>query len=242
MPRLADLAVIFIGTNKYLNFLPTWYESCEKYLAPGHKKQYFVFTDGELEGLPDNITPYHQEHLPWPYITLYRFATILKASEEIRNYDYLLFLDADMRVVDTVKPEDLFTDKPYIGVHHPCHFLGMNPHKEFPGAFETNPKSTAKVPDDYDFKYYWQGCLWGGRVPEVIDMMEELDSRTKQDEENDFIAQWHDESQLNAFYAQHPNDVHTLGSQFAYPEVFAGFCEFDPVIVHLAKDNSKYQV
>ena len=59
------LAVIFIGTNQYLNFLPTWYESCEKYLAKNTKKTYFVFTDGELSGLPDNIIPYYQEHLSW---------------------------------------------------------------------------------------------------------------------------------------------------------------------------------
>ena len=237
------VAVIFIGTEKYLNFLPSWYESCEKFLLPGVEKKYAIFTDGEIPEAPDNAVIYKQEHLEWPYITLYRFKMIRRCFDDIKDCDWLLFLDADMRVVDTVNPEELFDDtKKYIGVHHPCHFLGMNPHKEFPGAFETNAKSTAKVPDDYDFKYYWQGCLWGGRVPEVIDMMEELDSRTKQDEENDFIAQWHDESQLNAFYAQRPDDVHTLGSQFAYPEVFAGFCEFDPVIVHLAKDNSKYQV
>ena len=59
------LAVIFIGTSKYLNFLPTWYEGCEKYLAPNTDKQYFVFTDGEIEGMPDNVNAFSQEHLPW---------------------------------------------------------------------------------------------------------------------------------------------------------------------------------
>ena len=58
------LAVLFIGTNKYANFLPSWYESCEKYLVPKVEKKYFVFTDGELQGTPDNIVPYYQEHLP----------------------------------------------------------------------------------------------------------------------------------------------------------------------------------
>ena len=137
------LAVIFIGTGKYLNFLPTWYESCEKYLAPNTDKTYFAFTDGELEGLPDNIHPFSQEHLPWPYITLYRFGTILKVKEALEQFDYVLFLDADMRIVDTVSEEELFTDKKFIGVHHPCHFLKMNPHTQYPGAFETDPRSCA---------------------------------------------------------------------------------------------------
>ena len=76
------LAVVFIGTGNYINFLPTYYEACEDLLVPNTEKTYFVFTDGTLEGLPDNIIPYHQKHLPWPYITLERFKYILKAEVE----------------------------------------------------------------------------------------------------------------------------------------------------------------
>lgn len=236
------LAVVFIGTNRYLNFLPTWHEACEQYLVPSTEKKYFVFTDGELEGIPDNIIPYHQEHLPWPYITLYRFGTILKAKEDLQKFDFVLFLDADMRVVDTVTEEDLFTDKKFIGVHHPCHYMKMSPHTEFPGAFETNPQSCAAISKSDDISTYWQGCLWGGKVPHVIDMMEELDRRTKDDETRNVIAEWHDESQMNKFFVENKSDVHTLGPSFAYPEIFKGFCSFKPTIVHLAKDNSAYQV
>ena len=237
MPKLA---VAFIGTNKYLDFLPSWHESCEKYLAPGCEKRYLVFTDGELEGVPDNITPYYQEHLPWPYITLYRFATLLRASEEIQKYDYFLFLDADMILVDEVKPEDIFTDKSFMGVHHPCHFLGMNPHTQYPGAFETNPKSRAAITEDDDISTYWQGCLWGGKVPEVIGMMAELDRRTKDDETRDTIAVWHDESQMNKFFSERRLDVKVLHPAFAFPEDFASQCQFEPKMVHVSKDNSKY--
>jgi len=236
------LAVVFIGTNKYLNFLPSWYKACEKYLAPKTEKQYFVFTDGEIEGMPENVNAFSQEHLPWPYITLKRWDTILKASTPLEQFDYVLFLDADMRVVAEVTEEDLFTDKKYIGVHHPCHAMGMHPHTEFPGAFETNPQSLASVTEDDDVSTYWQGCLWGGRVPYVIDMIKELDRRTMDDLDRDVIAVWHDESQMNKFFIENKEDVHTLGPQYAYPECFSDHCEFDSVIVHLAKDNSKYQV
>ena len=150
------LAVVFIGTNKYLNFLPTWHEACEKYLAPKTEKQYFVFTDGELQDVPDNIINFYQEHLPWPYITLKRWDTILKAKDVLEQFDYVLFLDADMRVVAEVTEEDLFTDKKFIGVHHPCHALGMQPHTQFPGAFETNPESLASISEEDDITTYWQ--------------------------------------------------------------------------------------
>lgn len=238
--RLTNIAVVFIGTDKYLNFLPTWYSSCEEFLVPGIQKQYFVFTDGELEGAPNNVSVYPQEHLPWPYITLLRFGTILKAKEELEKYDWVLFLDADMRMVDTVMPDELFTIKPYIGVHHPCHYMKMPPHDEYPGAFETYQESLAAITEKDDISVYFQGCLWGGMVPEVIEMMEELSRRTEEDMKNDIIAKWHDESQMNKFFAERRSKVHVLHPAYAFPEDFAAYCKFEPKIVHLSKDNSKY--
>ena len=38
------VAVVFIGTDKYLNFLPTWYERCEEFFLPGVDKKYLIFT------------------------------------------------------------------------------------------------------------------------------------------------------------------------------------------------------
>ena len=35
---------------------------------------------------------------------------IRKCFDDIKDCDWLLFLDADMRVVDTVNPEELFDD------------------------------------------------------------------------------------------------------------------------------------
>ena len=237
------VAVVFIGTGKYLNFLPSWYERCEENFLPGVEKKYLVFTDGQLDEMPDNAIPYHQEHLDWPYITLYRFKIIQRAESEYRDCDWLVFLDADMAVVDKVTPEEFFDDdKPFLGVHHPCHFLKFPPHNQPPGSFETNPLSTAKVPEGYDYSIYWQGCLWGGKVGPVIEMMSELDERITTDEKKNVIAQWHDESHLNAFYALNKDLVHTVGPEYAFPEVFADACDFQPKIVHLAKDNSKYHV
>ena len=51
------------------------------------------------------------------------------------------------------------------GVHHPCHFLGMNPHDKLPGAFETNESSLAALDlEKYQPQVYYQGCFWGGKV------------------------------------------------------------------------------
>ena len=104
------VAVVFIGTDKYLNFLPSWYERCEEFFLPGVDKKYLIFTDGSVPESPDNSIVYHQEHLDWPYITLYRFRILEKAKKDIKDCDWLIFIDADMAVVDTVEPEDLFDE------------------------------------------------------------------------------------------------------------------------------------
>jgi len=237
------VAICFIGTSRYVEFLPQYYENIEKYFLPGVEKTILAFTDGQLEGLPDNIIPYYQEHLDWPYITLTRFEIIKRASDIISEHDWFVFIDADALVVDKITEEEFFNpDKPFFGVHHPCHYLKMPPHDRMPAAFETNPKSTACIKDTDDTSVYYQGCLWGGRVPDVLEMIEELNHRVNKDLKDGVIAVWHDESQLNKFYCQQKEHVHTLGPEFAYPEVFSNSCDFEPKIVHLAKENSKYHV
>ena len=236
------IAIVFIGTNKYLDFLPKYYENIEKYFLPNTEKIILAFTDGELDETPDNLRVYKQEHLDWPYITLKRFSIINKARQTIEGCSHLVFIDADALVVADVTEEEFFTDKPYFGVHHPCHALGMPPHTEYPGAFETDTNSRAHVTPEDDTSMYWQGCLWGGKVPEVLDMIDELDDRVEEDLSNEVIAKWHDESQLNRFYIENKDEVHTLGPEYAYPEVFDQYCNFEPKIVHLAKENSKYHV
>ena len=236
------VAITFIGTNKYLDFLPKYYENVEKYFLPNTEKTIFAFTDGELNDTPDNLKVYHQEHLEWPYITLKRFEIINKAREEIEKHDWLVFIDGDALPVTTITEEEFFTDKPLFGVHHPCHFLGMEPHTQAPGAYDQNPNSEAYVDTSKGLpEVYYQGCFWGGKVPNVCAMIDELEARVNRDLEKDVVALWHDESQINKYFLERLDMVHTYGPEYAFPEVFKDYCQFSPKIVHLAKDNSSYQ-
>ena len=236
------VAITFIGTNKYLDFLPKYYENIEKYFLPNSEKTIFAFTDGELNDTPDNLKVYHQEHLEWPFITLKRFEIINKAREEIDKHDWLVFIDADALPVVEITEEEFFTDKPLFGVHHPCHFLGMEPHTQAPGAYDQNPDSEAYVDTSKGLpEVYYQGCFWGGKVPNVCAMIDELEARVNRDLEKDVVALWHDESQINKYFLERLDMVHTYGPEYAFPEVFKDYCQFSPKIVHLAKDNSSYQ-
>ena len=236
------VAISFLGTGKYLDFLPQYYQNIEEYFLPNTKKTILAFTDGELDEAPKNIKVFPQEHLDWPYITLKRFEIINKAREIINDHDWFVFIDGDALVVDRIEEEEFFTDKPLFGVHHPCHYLKMPPHNQPPGAYDQNKESTAYVDVEKENpQTYFQGCFWGGKVPAIMQMIDELEYRVNKDLENDVVALWHDESHINRYFLEREFDVHTFGPEYAYPEVFDQYCNFDPKIVHLAKDNSKYQ-
>ncbi len=234
------VAISFIATGSYLNYLPKWYEYLDKNFLPGVEKTILVFTDGELDETPDNIKIYNIEHKEWPYITLERFNILLEAKDEIEKYDWFVFLDADTLVVSEVTADEFFDEsKSYIGVHHPCHYLKLPPHDKYPGSFEINPKSRASIENNSNFSVYYQGCLWGGKVPVILEMIEELDRRTREDLEEDIIAIWHDESHLNKFYLEVADEVNILSPSYAFPNDFSMYCKFPPKIVH-SKDFSSY--
>ena len=237
------VAISFLGTGKYLDFLPNYYENIEKYFLPNTEKTILAFTDGEIDDTPENLKVFSQEHLDWPYITLKRFHIINKARKEILDHDWFVFIDGDALVVDRIDEGDFFTDKPLFGVHHPCHYLKMTPHNKLPGSFEISESSNAAIDlEKYQPQVYYQGCFWGGKSKEVIEMVDELQDRIDDDLKRNVIAVWHDESHLNKYLIENSSMVHTYGPEYAYPELFKDQCTFNPKIVHLAKDNSEYQV
>lgn len=236
------ILICFIGTGEYLEFLPQFYEKVMDNFCPDHPKDILVLTDGEIPEVPENVILRNIEHKEWPYITLERFKSILDQKEVIQQYDWFVFMDADTIVNQRVEYEDFFDEtKDYIGVQHPCQYLNWPPHDQQYGSFDRT-KSRARVGDDDDLSVYWQGCLWGGKVPQVLDIIEELDNRIQLDLKDDIIALWHDESHMNKIFIENKEKVNTLSPSYAYPECFDGRVkdEMDPIIVHLAKNNSKY--
>ena len=167
--------------------------------------------------------------MEWPFITLKRFEIINKAREEILKNDWFVFIDADAFVVGKVTEEEFLerccgstTDEvPLFGVHHPCHRAGMPPHKTKTGAYETDEKSEAYFDVSKELPpIYWQGCFWGGKVPPVLAMIDEIEGRVNRDLENDIVALWHDETHINKYFFEREFDVHTFGIEYAYPQLF----------------------
>lgn len=234
------VAISFFGTGNYLNFLPNWYESIENNLFPEIEKKIIVFTDGEGD-FPENVVKIETEHFGWPEVFYKTFETILRAKNIISECDWFVSIDADMIVKKLVTSEEFLDDsKDYIGVHHPCAYLNLEPHNKFPGSFDVNPLSNACITDKMDTSVYYQGCLWGGKVPAIIDMMELLDDWTKEDIKNNSVPIWYEESYFNKFFIMNKDRVNTLSPSFAYPEDYKQYCDFEEKITHVSKNNQKY--
>ena len=235
------IALTFWGTQKYLEFLPPWYGRLEKYFVPNLEKHYFVFTDGKLEGTPDNVTKMEIPHYGFPDTYNKTFEEMLKLEDKVSDYDWLVSVDADLYAQEHIQYEDFFDDsKKYFGVHHPCHHVGFPPHNQYPGAYDTNPLSNACIDDSImDMTIYHQGCLWGGKIPYIFDMMRQIDKWTKEDVSKDIQARYYEESYMNKWFLTHRNETHTLAPDYSYPEMFAKYCEFPNKMMHLAKDNKE---
>lgn len=246
------IALTFWGTQKYLDFLPQWYGRLEKYFLPNDpdgegdyyvdlEKHYFVFTDGELNDAPDNVTKMPIPHYGFPTTYHKTFEEMLKLEDKVADYDWLVSVDADLYAWEMIQYMDFFDDsKKYFGVHHPCHKVGFRPHSQSPGAYDVNPLSNAYIDDSImDMSIYYQGCLWGGKIPYVFDMMRQIDKWTKEDVEKDVQARFYEESYMNKWFLTHREETHTVPPDYAYPEMFKDYCQFPNKMMHLAKDNKE---
>tara|TARA_B100000029_G_scaffold515246_2_gene621330 strand:- start:2093 stop:2839 length:747 start_codon:yes stop_codon:yes gene_type:complete len=233
------VGIVFIGTNKYIEFFPRYYQALESNFLENSSKTYFVFTDQpncEYFDHP-NINITEIEHQGWPYITLYRFKFMAQIREQLADFDWLFFIDADLIAVSPMSEEELLShDLPLIGVQHPG-FIGKV------GSFETNPKSLANIFDaQYDLSIYRQGCFWGGKSKEFLDMIVELERRVDVDLENDIVAVWHDESQMNKYFLERNDQVYTLHAGYATPQ--SGYdhikTQYETKFLHLFKDQQEF--
>jgi hypothetical protein len=237
----SKVAVVFVGTGRYVEFLPEWLSTCDQLLLPGIEKKYFIFTDANIK----NAT--HIEQEAWPLPTLYKFKYINTAAESMYpDCDWLIFMDADMKIVSAIEPLDLLPEgKTFFGVHHPCLFYQDS------GAFdslkpidylENNVESLAAIDFDSNPDVYYQACFWGGRLPQTLAMSKEIEKRIDNDLSRGVVAKWHDESHLNKFYLENLNQTHTLPPIYAYPQNFPPAHPGGARIIHLDKDTARYRL
>lgn len=234
--RVSKIAILFIGTSRYIEFFPRYYETLKQYFLEKTPKDFFVFTDMiDFPFLKDkkDVIIIKTEHQKWPFSTLLRFRIINKVKNKLKKYSHIIFIDADMYVNSSVKEEEFFShDKPLFAVKHDSYV-------NKPGEFEFNPISTASVSHNDDLSDYCVGAFWGGQRESLLKLLEILEKRIDQDLSKNYVAKWHDESHLNKYLIENKFDVHILDPSYAYPELKPMPPRFKKKVVHLLNSPIK---
>jgi hypothetical protein len=205
------ISIFTICTGKYVQFFDNFYESAERHFLKNMKKEYIVFTDGDLTPR-SNVKVIHQQKLGWPYDTMMRFHMFNKVQPK---GDYVYFFNANMLVVDDVGEEVIpnRSDDYLVGVLHPCYFKSTT--NSYP--YERRTASKFFIPFGYG-RCYYQGCFNGGSTKEFMEMSRVLATDIDEDLNNGIIPIWHDESALNHYYS-YWNPL-SLPPSYAYPESY----------------------
>jgi hypothetical protein len=207
-------AILYICTGRYNIFWNDFYQSAEKYFLPDTQKHYLVFSNSFefVEPTNDRIHLFFQEQLDWPMPTLLRFKMFSKVVDQLLDFDYVFFFNANMLFLDTVNLDILPSkEQGLLVVKHPG-FYDKN-RSEF--TYESNPMSKAFISQDQGF-HYFMGGFNGGISSNYCEMILTLSKNIEEDLGQEIIAIWHDESHLNHYMLDKNPKI--LSPAYGYPE------------------------
>ena len=226
------ICILTIATNKYIQFVERLLDNIEENFLNGHEIECLLFTDHEVES-SDNVRVCQIKHEPWPMPTLKRYNYFVKEKEFISKFDYCFYFDVDMGVVDKVGDEVL---SDLVATMHP--YQSFYPKEQ--RSYDRNPQSLAYVPVGEEGEHYYAGGFNGGSTKRFLEMSEVLADRVTKDLENDVIALWHDESQMNRYLIDNPPTLSLTPSYcFAEEQMDNSQYPYEPKIIALKKNHDE---
>lgn len=189
------LAVLYICTGNYWIFWNDFYQSSELFFQPDIEKDYYVFSDDTriLQFKADNVYPYYQKKIGFPYDTLLRFDCFSRIQDKLCNYDFICFCNANTKFLSSVKGSIFSRDKLTLVSYLSDELEG----KDYP--LERRPESKAYIAIGGEPPQYYRGSFIGGSADIFLDMCITLRDWTVEDLRKGIIPIWHDESMLNAY-------------------------------------------
>lgn len=233
MEKQNRVAILYICTGKYTVFWEDFYRSFEKKFLNNSETEYFVFTDTDQLFDEENNRRIHriyQENLGWPGNTLFRFRMFIGIREQLADFDYLFFINANTVCREVITEEEFLPVKQdLLVVQHPGYYRC----RAWRLPYERREISSACIPRGQG-EYYVYGAINGGKAEAFLRMAEKLNQDIENDYEKGIIAKWHDESHLN-HYIWNYGDYKLLTPAYAYPENYK--LPFDRKIAILDKST-----
>jgi len=209
------VAILYICTGNYTIFWENFYASFSQFFLPGYEKQYFIFTDSNNPSLRkgDNVHLIYQKKLGWPYDTLFRFRMFYGIDDQLNDFDYIFFFNANMICLQNIDESILPNhEEQLVVVKHP----GFFDKERSSYTYETNPLSKAYIPHEKG-EYYFMGGFNGGIGKYYRELVKTLKENIDYDlQKNKLVAIWHDESHLNQYMVNKTPKI--LTPAYGYPE------------------------
>lgn len=208
------IACYTLSFGKYDIFFPELHKTIFKNFLPDHDKHIFIYSDVDFSSY-HNTTSIYWKKMGWPYDTMMRFHLLNKIHDQILQYDYIFFFNVNMLVCQQVGDEVIPTNQNdyLVGAKHPM-YGDCSPDKM---PYERNVECSCYIPYN-NGKMYFQGCFNGGSSKEFLKMSRVLATNLNTDNKKNIIPVWHDESQLNWYYAK--KNPLILDSAYIHPELF----------------------
>lgn len=167
------------------------------------------------------LTFFPVESAPWPYPTLMRYHFFLQQEEYLKKFDYIFYLDLDMRIVNVVGDEILGSG--LTAAAHPMYYVRRHlwPPYEPNSASQAYIKRPGRVITE-DGKPVFQptyaaGGFQGGTTDTFIQAMKSMKKSIDQDFAHNYVAIWNDESHWNKYLFDNPPSLF-LTPSYVYPD------------------------
>ena len=193
------IAILYICTGPYSKLFSDFYETANEHLLSGKALlTYFVWTDTDEFNRWANVKVYPHKCMGFPLDSLFRFEMFLEAKDDLKNFDYIYFFNANAKFIEDVGYEILPDDSGLA-----CRIWKNPVNNPMFYCIEKDKHSTAYVPP-YDGPYLnYSGGINAGTYAAFLKMTEELAKNIRTDWNNGIIAKAHDQSHLNHYFHYH---------------------------------------
>lgn len=207
------IGILYIAIGKYSTFFKDFYETCEKYFLPNSKKEYYIFTDNDLEEYYNfsNIKIIKEKDYGWPGNTLYRFHMFKKVENLLKENNFLFFFNSNYKFINYIYENEILKKDILINLFWKK--VNEKPRHKF--SYDRNPKSQAFIDFDQG-NFYYQGGMNGGKTELYFDLINNCIEMIEKDKKINYIPLHNDECYINKYYLH--KKIFLLDENYGMPE------------------------